>query len=326
MERLLSWEVTGWVVGVGLSVAFAFVSTQDYRLAKLFFLIAAADALGGTAMWSSRTHPLWRACLLAFFLTGGVGVLGVLAFRYTDHKRDTQRDAGQLQPQPGPKTPSLVFVFGAPLGDNDSATWIMLLKHFGPDTAYNCQVEFFDDDRKNLEHAWLAKHPDSPFLPAGMFDKSQSSIYISEADKEGAIGSFQWSPLDPDRQHYTVSVSCRDGAFVERWEVTRVEGVLRAKVVIEHGSQWVGQNPGADPLVFTCQDPQFTGVPLLSATPAPRPKVNPGWKPNHVFAIPVAIIDPSGHVQIMSGVKQPDGSTLTDFGCWNILTKHFGDN
>src|ERR1700683_2406009 len=26
------------------------------------------------------------------------------------------------------KIPSLVFVFGAPLGDNDSSTWIMMLK------------------------------------------------------------------------------------------------------------------------------------------------------------------------------------------------------
>jgi hypothetical protein len=41
-------------------------------------------------------------------------------------------------------------------------------------------------------------------------------------------------------------------------------------------------------------------------------------------AIPMAIIDPNGHIQVVSGVGTPDG-TRTDFGCWNLLTKHFGD-
>jgi hypothetical protein len=51
--------------------------------------------------------------------------------------------------------PSLVFVFGAPLGSNDSPVWIMMLKHYGPNPAYNCNVEFYDQDRKNIEHEWL---------------------------------------------------------------------------------------------------------------------------------------------------------------------------
>lgn len=56
-----------------------------------------------------------------------------------------------------PPMPSLVFVFGAPLGDNDSASWIMMLKHFGPGIAYNCDIGFYDDDRKNIEHeCWLS--------------------------------------------------------------------------------------------------------------------------------------------------------------------------
>jgi hypothetical protein len=61
----------------------------------------------------------------------------------------------------------------------------------------------------------------------------------SQKSPEGSPGSFPWSPLDPDRQHYTVSISCRDGVFVERWEVTRVNGVLRSTITIEHGPQWL---------------------------------------------------------------------------------------
>ena len=140
------------------------------------------------------------------------------------------------------------------------------------------------------------------------------------------MGSFKWTPVDPDRQHYTASISCRDGIFVENWEVTRVDGVLRAKIRIEHGPQWIEKNPKSNPVVFECIDPEFSSTTLaLAFTEAKRKPVHPGWKPNHLFNFPVAIIDPNGHVQVMSGVKLPDGNVNIDFGCWNILTRHFGD-
>lgn len=222
--------------------------------------------------------------------------------------------------------PSFVFVFGAPLGDNASPNWIMMLTHYGPNPAYNCNIEFFDRDRKNIEHQWLVQHPDSPFPPPGLAGKSQVGFHVSEAGPQGSIGSFQWKPLDPDRQHYAASISCRDGVFTENWEVTRVNGVLRTKITIERGPQWVKKNPKLDRVVFACSDPEFSSTPLASALPvAERQPIHPGWKPNHRFEFPVAIIDPNGHVQAMSGVKLPDGSIKTDFGCWNILTKHFGD-
>lgn len=223
--------------------------------------------------------------------------------------------------------PSFVFVFGAPLGDNDSAVWVMMLKHYGPKPARNCKIAFFDNDRKKIEHEWLLKNPRAPFLPSGMFEDSQTSLYVPEAGREESIGSFNWRPLDPDRQHYTVSLSCRDGFFVQKWDVTRVDGILRSRVVIERGPQWVEENPTLDPLVFECKDPEFVNTDLLTEVPTRPPKeVHPGWKPNHKFEVPVAIVDPNGHIQVISAVKLPDGSTRTDFGCWNILTRHFGDN
>ena len=223
--------------------------------------------------------------------------------------------------------PSFLLVFGAPLGENDAPVWIMMLKHYGPNTAYNCDVAFFDNDRKNIEHQWLVEHPNSSFLPpGGVAGKSQMRFHVPEAGPEGSIDSFQWTPIDPNSQHYTVSISCRDGVFVENWEVTRVDGVLRTKVKIEHGPQWVEKNPTLSPLVFACTEPGFVSTPLASVLPAEKTRsVNPGWKPNHRFEFPVAIIDPNGSIQVMSGVKLPDGSQKTDFGCWNMLTKHFGD-
>ncbi len=49
-------------------------------------------------------------------------------------------------------------------------------------------------------------------------------------------------------------------------------------------------------------------------------------EPNHTFEVPVAIIDSNGNLQVMAAVKAPDGSTISDFGCWNILTRHLGDS
>jgi hypothetical protein len=227
-----------------------------------------------------------------------------------------------------PPTPSLVFVFGAPLGDNDSASWIMMLKHYGPGIAHNCEIGFYDDDRKNIEHEWLVRHPNVPYPPPGLAGESQKLIHVAEASPEGSGGNFSWNPLDPNSQHYTVSISCRDGVFEEKWEITRVDGILRSRITIEHGPQWIKNNPGLEPVVFRYEDQQFVRTALATELlkSSTGKIVHPGWKPKHQFNVPAAIIDPNGNVQVVSGVKLQDGSTLTDFGSWNILTKHFGDD
>jgi len=226
------------------------------------------------------------------------------------------------------QTPSFLFVFGVPLGDNDSAEWLMMLRHYGPNSTYNCDIAFYDDDRKNIEHEWLVKHPSSPYPPPGLAGESQWRIHIAEAGPEGSAGSFKWNPLDPDRQHYTVSITCRDGAFEQRLEVTRVNGILRSSITIERGQQWIQKNRHLSPLIFRYEDPEFVRTVLATEIPKERKGkvVHPGWKPQHRFEVPAAIIDPNGNVQIISGVKLPDGTTHTDFGSWNLLTKHLGDD
>lgn len=232
-----------------------------------------------------------------------------------------------VTPPPTTKRPSLVFVFGAPLGDNDSAQWIMMLTHYGPGSAHNCEVIFYDDDRTNIEHEWLVKHPDIPYPPLGLAGESKKRIYISEAGPEGSAGSFKWNPVNPNSQHYTVSISCRDGVFVEKWEVTRVNGILRSAISIEHGPLWIQKNPGKHSVIFQYQDPEFVRTVLATEMPkvSTGKMVHPGWKPRHRFEVPAAIVDPNGNVQVVSGVRLPDGTTATDFGSWNILTRHFGD-
>ena len=144
-------------------------------------------------------------------------------------------------PAESPKSPSFVFVFGSPLGDNNSASWMMVLKHYGPGPAHNCTVDFYDKDRINIRREWLLKNPASPFPPPGLVGEFRQQVRISEAGPEGSLPMFNWTPLDPDRQHYSASISSRDGVFVENWEVTRVNGCLRSKVTIQRGPQWIAE-------------------------------------------------------------------------------------
>jgi hypothetical protein len=226
------------------------------------------------------------------------------------------------------RTPSLVFVFGVPLGDNDSVSWMMTLRHFGPSTAHSCKINFYDEDRINIQHQWLVAHPNSPYPPPELTGESRKQLYVAEASPEGSAGGFQWNPLNPDSQHYTIGIDCRNGVFTEKWEVVRVDGILRSKVIIERGASWIAKNPNRDPIVFKLEDPEFVSAPLATDVPKVRPGkvIHPGWKPNHRFEVPAAILDPNGNLQVVSGINLPDGSTLTDFGSWNILTRHFGDS
>lgn len=225
------------------------------------------------------------------------------------------------------QSPSFLFMFGVPLGDNDSAAWLMMLRHYGPNPACNCEIAFYDRDRKNIEREWLLKHPDVPYPPPGLVGESQKRIHVIETSPEGRAGNFVWHPLDPNRQHYSVSITCRDGDFEETWEVTRVNGVLRSSIAVERGQQWIRKNPHISPLMFRYEDPEFVRTALATEMPKERigKVVHPGWKPEHRFEVPVAIIDPNGNIQIVSGIKLPDGSTQTEFGTWNLLTKHLGD-
>ena len=54
-------------------------------------------------------------------------------------RREHAAEPSRSAPASRSPKPSFVFVIGAPLGANDSASWVMFLKHFGPSPAYNCK-------------------------------------------------------------------------------------------------------------------------------------------------------------------------------------------
>jgi hypothetical protein len=322
LGNILSNPLAGLFLGLILG---ALAVSGKFSLVAADILLVLAGVVGSFGIYNARLSD-WR------LTTSGSLTLIVLCLLVSWWIEPNKPAEVATKDQPSIaltlKKPSLLFVFGAPLGDNRSATWLMMALHYGPEPAHNCDLIFYDDDRKNIEHLWRVEHGSPPFSPPGQFEESQKRLFVAEAGAEGGTKqAFNWTPLNPNSQHYTVTIGCRAGYFVEQWEVTRVNNILRAKITIEHGPEWVSKHPNENPLVFKYEDPEFVSAPLATAIPSQRLGViaHPGWKPNYRFEVPVAIIDPDGNLQIASGVTQPDGDTRTDFGSWNILTKHFGD-
>jgi hypothetical protein len=87
MEWLFSWEVTSVVVVAFLATAFAFLALDDFKLAKLCFLVAAADAIGGMVMWGVKTQATsWARYVVVFIMVGSIGVLAVASLAYANRK------------------------------------------------------------------------------------------------------------------------------------------------------------------------------------------------------------------------------------------------
>jgi hypothetical protein len=241
-------------------------------------------------------------------------ISGGIAWRL---RSKTQEKEVSLQPSATTNKPlvstleSMPFVIGAPLGENYSPKWLMMIHHYGSEPAYNCDIGFSDLDRKNIEHEWLVKHPNSSFPPHNLAGESQKSFHIAESDPLGIPAKFEWSPLDPNHQHYDVEIVCRNGQFSEDWEVVRVRGFLRTKIKIERFFQ---SEQRSEP-VYSCADPSLESG-ESEVDPKKRfPKINPGWTPNRIAIFPVAIVDPNQNVEVLT-VGKP--------GCWKCLQEHCG--
>ena len=98
LEWLFGWEVSSVVVVALAGFAFAVLAMNDFKIAKCLFLLAAADAVGGVAMWSTKNGwTMGRSVAVAFVATGMIGVLTALAFRYVDGKQKGDAKDGQLK-------------------------------------------------------------------------------------------------------------------------------------------------------------------------------------------------------------------------------------
>ncbi len=97
MAVLFSWGVTSLIVPFFIGLGLYFRSEKDIKLAKTSFLLAAADAVGGTMMWGVKSQG---SLAVVFVATGSLAVITVLAFRYADMK------ASPLPEPPRPAAPA----------------------------------------------------------------------------------------------------------------------------------------------------------------------------------------------------------------------------
>jgi hypothetical protein len=100
LDWLLSWEVSSVVVGVCISIALGVLALNDYKLAKIFFLLAACDAIGGVSMGATKWNmPSWATSLTVFLMSGLIGLLLLQSLLYVDGKRD-DKDSKPTETKP----------------------------------------------------------------------------------------------------------------------------------------------------------------------------------------------------------------------------------
>jgi hypothetical protein len=151
LRKVAGWILAGWGAIRGtVDLLESIKATRDY-----------ADALYHLRYLSLGLAPSTELTVAVFIVGGGLMFAepirngGRVLWRWIAPESGLAfKESPALAPNSkvAPSTPSLVFVFGAPLGDNDSATWVMTLHHYGPESAHNCNIQFYDDDRKNVEH------------------------------------------------------------------------------------------------------------------------------------------------------------------------------
>jgi hypothetical protein len=91
MEWMFSWEVTSVFVSLLIGIALAVLALDEFRAAKIFFSLAALDAIGGLVMWGSTTsiRPSLSTAFV-FLLVGGAGVALLQTIRWVDRKREVK--------------------------------------------------------------------------------------------------------------------------------------------------------------------------------------------------------------------------------------------
>jgi len=91
LKWLLSWEVTSVSVGLLVGIGLAVLGMNDFKLARACFLLAAAHAIAGMAMWGFFTPLDSKVRIVAMGLCFGIiGILTVESWRYVERKGEVK--------------------------------------------------------------------------------------------------------------------------------------------------------------------------------------------------------------------------------------------
>lgn len=114
--------------------------------------------------------------------------------------------------------PSVVYVTPGVWLSLPVPQWRMVVNHCGPAPLYNVVVYFQDLDRTQ---AFAGRPTITPN------DIAASEIDLGpfpEIDPTQSGPMFNWSPLNPDHENYTVGIGSRDSVFDESLQIERVTG------------------------------------------------------------------------------------------------------
>ena len=147
---------------------------------------------------------------------------------------------------------SIVYVAPAVWFPQPTGAWYMRIMHFGPDPVYNVHVYFEDDDRfaqiKNQRNGISNKQIQDAVINLAYpeIDPLRGGLILNP--------QFTWSPVNPDREHYTIAINTRDGGFIESLFIEQSGGKWLFRLIVKG-------NPGA--ALIDCCDPGFRYWPEL---------------------------------------------------------------
>ena len=103
------------------------------------------------------------------------------------------------------------FVFVVPGVWLNGDTWDFVIQHRGPDTTYNVDITFIDEDRmRNAQ-----QHPNEP---------AQTHLHYPEISphKSGIAKQLLWKPVVPDHEHYQVVIESRKTNIFQVLNIERI--------------------------------------------------------------------------------------------------------
>jgi hypothetical protein len=87
MEQVLSWEVLGWVVGLSIPLGLGVLALDEFRAAKICFLVAAIILAMKDAYWEVITNRPWYVRLpISIVLIGLIGGMLIESLRWVDRR------------------------------------------------------------------------------------------------------------------------------------------------------------------------------------------------------------------------------------------------
>jgi len=234
-EHKINWfELTvPLLIGFGLTVL---VANNDAQTV----VIAAWAGIFLSAAWLA--HKLWTHVSFASWKKSIAALVAASLLSWFAYSSIQER-----------LRPSYVFLNPGPwLLDG---RWDLVVNHRGSKTSYGVQILFVDEDRLDS-----LKRSQKVLSPADL-DSYQAILTIPEVNPKGRgtvfAKQFIWRPFSPEKSHFTVEITWRDGRAHEDLRIARVQEKWAYAMSLS--------NPETGRHLFDCKDPNYPSQDALPA-------------------------------------------------------------